>query len=398
MPDWIELTRDQLYELAWQKPMSRLAAEYSISGVGLAKLCARHTIPTPPRGYWALLAVGRAPSKPKLPSLKNAPTIRIQGGKPFAPKIKDELSISIQAERQPTRRIVVSERLQAPIPLVAQARDALHVAKEDDVGLVLPPPGFLAVCVSRTRLPRALRIADALLKSFEARGWTVAISDRSTLVSVDTSLVTIGIEEILETEERPDKPDLDSGYYGFHYNRTSTVRKPSGRLMIVIHEKEVLWNHTQQRKWRDSEKHMLEDQLNDVVVGLLKLSTALKVDRTRRELEAQAAEERGRKVQAALDEQDRLRKALAREKAAVQLLLDQSVRWRRSQDLRHLVQAARERGRLEESQLEGQVLEDWARWALQQADRLDPLIPSPPSILDDAGRIEHMCDGLEGRR
>ena len=398
MPDWIELTREQLYELAWQKPMSRLAAEYSISGVGLAKLCARHTIPTPPRGYWALLAVGRAPSKPKLPSLKNAPTIRIQGGKSFAPKIKDELSISIQAERQPTRRIVVSERLQSPIPLVAQARDALHVAKEDGDGLVLPPPGCLAVCVSRTRLPRALRIADALLKSFEARGWSVAISDRSTLVSVDTSLVTIGIEEILETEERPEKPDLDSGYYGFHYNRTSTVRKPSGRLMIVIHEKEVLWKHTQQRKWRDSEKHVLEDQLNDVVVGLLKLSTALKVDHTRRELEAQAAEERGRKVQAALDEQDRLRKALAREIAAVQLLLDQGVRWRRSQDLRLLVQAARERGRLEESQLEGQALEDWAQWALQQADRFDPLIPSPPSILDDAGRIEHMCDGLEGRR
>jgi hypothetical protein len=398
MPDWIELTREKLYELAWEKPMSRLAAEYSISGVGLAKLCTRHGIPTPPRGYWALLAVGRAPAKPRLPAMKNAPTIRIQGGKTFAPKIKDELSLSIQAERQPTRRIVVSERLQAPFPLVAQARDALHVAKEDDVGLVLPPPGCLAVCVSRTRLPRALRIADALLKSFEARGWTVAISDRSTLVSVDTSLVTIGIEEILETEERPDKPDLDSGYYGFHYNRTSTVRKPSGRLMIVIHEKEVLWNHTQQRKWRDSEKHVLEDQLNDVVVGLLKLSTALKVDRTRRELEAQAAEERGRKVQAALDEQDRLRKALAREKAAVQLLLDQSVRWRRSQDLRLLVQAARERGRLEESQLEGQALDDWTRWALQQADRLDPLIPSPPSILDDAGRIEHMCDGLEGRR
>jgi hypothetical protein len=398
MPDWIELTREKLYELAWEKPMSRLAAEYSISGVGLAKLCTRHGIPTPPRGYWALLAVGRAPAKPKLPAMKNAPTIRMQGGKPFAPKIKDELSISIQAERQPTRRIVVSERLQAPFPLVAQARDALQVAKEDDVGLVVPPPGCLAVSVSRTRVPRALRIADALLKSFEARGWNVAISDRSTLVSVDTSLVTVGIEEILETEERPAKPDLDSGYYGFHYNRTSAVRKPSGRLMIVIQEKEVLWNHTQQRKWRDSEKHVLEDQLNDVVVGLLKLAAALRVDHARRELEAQAAEERGRKVRAALDEQDRLRKELARERAAVQLLLDQSLRWRKSQDLRLLVQAARERGRFEESQLEGQALEDWARWALQQADRLDPLAASPPSIIDDAARIERMCDGLEGRR
>jgi hypothetical protein len=29
--------------------MSRLAAEYAISDVGLKKLCARHSIPSPPR-------------------------------------------------------------------------------------------------------------------------------------------------------------------------------------------------------------------------------------------------------------------------------------------------------------------------------------------------------------
>jgi hypothetical protein len=168
--------------------------------------------------------------------------------------------------------------------------------------------------------------------------------------------------------------------------------------MLIIHEKEFLWRHTQQRKWRDSDKHALEGQLTDVVVGLLKLATAVKTDHARREIEEQAAEERSRKVQAALVEQDRLRKALARERSAVQLLLDQLIRWRKSQDLRLFVQTARDRGRFEESQLEGQALEDWAQWALQQADRLDPFTSSPSSILDDAERIEHMCDGLGGGR
>lgn len=49
-----------LYSRVWSTPMSKLARELDISDVGLAKACRRHSIPRPPRGYWARLAAGKS--------------------------------------------------------------------------------------------------------------------------------------------------------------------------------------------------------------------------------------------------------------------------------------------------------------------------------------------------
>ena len=57
------LTRRQLYDLAWSKPMRDLAGEFEISDVGLANICKRHRVPTPPRGYWAKMRAGQKPKR-----------------------------------------------------------------------------------------------------------------------------------------------------------------------------------------------------------------------------------------------------------------------------------------------------------------------------------------------
>jgi hypothetical protein len=56
----ITLTREELYEKVWTTPMLTLAAEFGFSDRGLAKLCGRHRVPVPPRGYWARFQVGEA--------------------------------------------------------------------------------------------------------------------------------------------------------------------------------------------------------------------------------------------------------------------------------------------------------------------------------------------------
>ena len=53
------LTRKQLYELVWQKPISQIAKEYGLSDRGLGKLCERNNIPVPSRGYWARVKAGQ---------------------------------------------------------------------------------------------------------------------------------------------------------------------------------------------------------------------------------------------------------------------------------------------------------------------------------------------------
>src|SRR5690242_10538102 len=45
--------------MVWQKPLSRLAAEFGISGGGLASTCKRLDVPYPPPGYWAKKEAGK---------------------------------------------------------------------------------------------------------------------------------------------------------------------------------------------------------------------------------------------------------------------------------------------------------------------------------------------------
>lgn len=63
-------TREELYELVWSTPISRLAAEFGMTDRGIGKMCQRHDIPTPPRGYWAKLSAGQVVKRTPLPVTK----------------------------------------------------------------------------------------------------------------------------------------------------------------------------------------------------------------------------------------------------------------------------------------------------------------------------------------
>src|SRR5580700_11221729 len=80
------LTREELYAKIWQTPVTRLAQEFAISDVALAKRCKREGIPLPPRGYWAKVAAGQAMEKPALPPKpereKAAPAPRKKAAEP----------------------------------------------------------------------------------------------------------------------------------------------------------------------------------------------------------------------------------------------------------------------------------------------------------------------------
>lgn len=47
------MTRDEIYELVWQHPITHLAHRFGKSDVALGKLCQRLNIPVPPRGWWS---------------------------------------------------------------------------------------------------------------------------------------------------------------------------------------------------------------------------------------------------------------------------------------------------------------------------------------------------------
>lgn len=78
------MKRRELYERVWQTPLSKLGPELGLSDVGLAKLCRRHAIPVPPVGYWAKVAAGQRPSRPRLPRPDDESTIHLPSAREVA--------------------------------------------------------------------------------------------------------------------------------------------------------------------------------------------------------------------------------------------------------------------------------------------------------------------------
>ena len=48
----IVFTREELYELVWSEPLTRLAKKYNISDNGIRKKCKKMNIPLPKVGHW----------------------------------------------------------------------------------------------------------------------------------------------------------------------------------------------------------------------------------------------------------------------------------------------------------------------------------------------------------
>ena len=63
----LKVTREELFELVWSKPVIELAKDFGMSDVALAKRCRTLRVPIPGRGYWARVAAGQAPRRPRLP-------------------------------------------------------------------------------------------------------------------------------------------------------------------------------------------------------------------------------------------------------------------------------------------------------------------------------------------
>src|SRR5580765_8393392 len=115
--DAIILTREALYEKVWSEPISKIAASYHLSDRGLGKVCARHDIPVPPRGWWAKKQHGHRVRQQPLPASRHSNVENIV----FHPSRAEGQTTDVEApellrERAPEWRIAVPDDLQISHP------------------------------------------------------------------------------------------------------------------------------------------------------------------------------------------------------------------------------------------------------------------------------------------
>ena len=135
----MKITREDLYERVWEAPLTKLAKEFNISDVGLAKACRRSKIPTPPVGYWAKVAHGKSVSKPPLPSTSD--TFVVLEPQRYR---QENSSRALAVDKFPSLHVDVVQNLAALAPYAAATY--AHISK-----VKANTDGFL-VCVSSNLL------------------------------------------------------------------------------------------------------------------------------------------------------------------------------------------------------------------------------------------------------
>jgi hypothetical protein len=379
----IKLSRDELYQKVWSQPVSVVAKAYGISDVGLAKICRRLEVPIPGLGYWAKKQHGKPVEQIPLPpppaDTKLEVTINTYRKVVPDPEQLEQTTGIVDAEELKANEIVVPDALTDPHPAVARSLKLLVKAKSDTDGLVrVSDPTCLPVTVSPQQLDRAMRIMDSLLKAFAARGYafTIGNEDRCDVkVVVADEPVTFHLSEGLDKTPKPMTPHQKTNFEKYGWKpRQEFDHRPSGTLALRVNV--ILWNGMR-RRWSDSSKRPLEKVLNSFLAGIVKLAVAVRAERLDHE-------RRGREQR----EIERRRKELfiAQEKEKARLAqLDREVScWHKAQEIRAYVESVRSFGLKNHGRIDpGSEMDQWIRWALDQADRYDPLVKSPASVLDE---------------
>ena len=206
------ITREELYELVWSTPMTKVAEKFEVSGSYLARVCTELRVPRPERGYWAKLAVGKAPQRPALP--EPLP------GDPIVWSRTDALPAPAVPKPRPAPRPRVP-RLARPVTgthgLIRGAKEHFLAGRKIDDAEHLKPYKKLLVdiTVSRSGLDKALAFANDLFNALESTGHRVVIAPPDAQFRRE------------RVQEKEDPPKKDPRHDPYGYDRLWSPYRPT---------------------------------------------------------------------------------------------------------------------------------------------------------------------------
>jgi hypothetical protein len=358
----VTLTREQLYDLVWSKPMTAIATEFGVSSVAFANYCKKLGVPRPTRGYWQQIQWGQKPERDSLPPRTSATRASIV-------IVKHEPHEVIPQASSGAPKTLVSASLRNPHAAIAQLQQELRGSWRRQDGESVAGAGHPVFSAAGPATHRGLRILDALFKALDERGHTVRLCDapraerrrRLEVIVTGKPSVEVWLTEHLDRSEHvmTERERRDTERSEFmrpsKYDLT-----PSGRLTL-----EIGWRGRSEvrRLWRDTPKCRLEDLVGEAVVGIEAWAELRRLDEARREQDEQRrmrAEERRQ----AEERRREHRRALGRD------LKKMARAWQRAEGIRDFLDAVigsvPKHARTEK-------FTAWFSWAAVYAERIDPL-------------------------
>jgi hypothetical protein len=377
-----QLSRQQLYDLVWSEPMKNLSVRFGISDVALKKTCARAGIPTPDRGYWAKKQAGNETIQAVLPMRP--------------PGMDDEVSIASGGNGSDQ-----------------------YWNEEEILGFVGAPPQFaesietvrarVAETVGHVAVPHKVRnwhpTIERLLKEDEKRrekqltdpypmSWDKPVFDtpfeRRRLRVLNSLFLAVGKLNGKSAVHGHEARQIRISFFQQHLHLTLDKPKRSSRHAQVLNTTgesndprlclsilRGFGSETVLASWQDEDAQKLEMHMTDVAVRVILTAELQYREHSLRQYEwrvqrkAELAEEqRKRKLEAERAEKERQKRV---EQARINRLLRDAAAFQQAGEIRKYVEVIRLAMARDNSSPMDEV-NQWSKWALAQADRIDPTI------------------------
>ena len=381
--DQIRISREDLYEKVWTSPLRKLAPEFGVSDVGLAKICKRHSIPLPGLGYWTRVQFGKHPKREPLPQLEKTANSRTEVViKPTpANGILKGLSGAVKAE---PIRIQLSDTEEVSHPLAIRTQKLLSHATKNERGLLIPKNGVVShILVSDDALKRALRILSGLLRILEEHNFTVTWgmdpnSSRLSVVAFDEDLGLLISEKIDAVPHALTQQELARQKRGQWVYPPKWDYRPTGNLRLSIEGAPQGIRHS----WGDGAAQRVEDCIGKLITSLPIVAEARKREREEHRRRTQEWEE-----QAKLQKERRERHEEFQRRAKV--LAKLAGKWNEAQAIRDFAAAfAKASSQLCRTGAGKREAELFFIAAMEYAESVDPLTCVPNVITEFRNRRE----------
>ena len=301
-----ELTRRAMYDLVWSRPMTKVAEELGISDVALKKICDKHRVPTPPRGYWAKRDAGKPTKQIQFHSTSDPQRehIVIHGSRNnLAPEIREVLEQ--ERERRKSKPKTASPAEVAPTvpprdvhPAISATAKALRRAKPGaDEVIGASGHGCCGIEVGAASLERTIAVLDCIARALDERGLKVEPIGNCMRVALPPDSLTFSLveriekrnhvptmEELAKEEQLRKKQERSTrlGIWSFNRERAypefDFVR--TGELCIQIADQYV---RGLRRSWGDGKRQKVEGLVGDIVSGMVTYLAGAKARREERE-------------------------------------------------------------------------------------------------------------------
>ncbi|MBZ9627437.1 hypothetical protein LB450_04930 [Psychroflexus sp. CAK1W] len=361
------ITRKELYDLVWTKPVVHIAKDYGFSDNGIRKICKKHNIPLPKNGYWSKLKFKKKVVKEKLPKQDDNPKISLEKTNPLIQGGNETLTelafFKKDIYENQESELVVPDKLTKPHKFIKATieyhRELKRRKRTRDYTRNLDSKNSISINVSDTIFNRGIRFMDTLIKVLEKRGFEIS-AERETKISKlnqDYSLRLIEKNKRIKKESKYSWPEYDL--------------EPTGFLCLKMD------SGYPKKEWNDTKTKPIEEKLINIIAWLELRSKEDYEAEIQREIRRKEREEIRKKEEA-------LQKLKDEELEKFNTILNDASRWHKSQYLRNYIKEF-EQYTKNTNTLDAKK-EKWIQWAKEKADWYDPFIEKEVELLNDIDR------------